>query len=124
MEESASRIATSSLGIDTRPEQLKAFCDRHHIAHGFASFADALAWGEFDAVTNVTPDAAHYPTTLPILAAGKHILCEKPLALTTGDALAMVRACEKAGVVMATNHHLRNAATHRKMRELIMALMA
>ncbi|MEZ5825722.1 MAG: hypothetical protein R3C97_13565 [Geminicoccaceae bacterium] len=35
--------------------------------------------GFFDAVANVTPDAVHHATTLPVLAAGKHILCEKPL---------------------------------------------
>jgi len=42
-------------GIDTRPEQLADFCARHHIAKGFASIDEAIAWGEFDAVTNVTP---------------------------------------------------------------------
>jgi 1,5-anhydro-D-fructose reductase (1,5-anhydro-D-mannitol-forming) len=54
-------------------------------------------------------------------AAGKHVLCEKPLALTLEDAKGMVQACRDAGVVMATNHHLRNAATHRKLRELVRA---
>jgi 1,5-anhydro-D-fructose reductase (1,5-anhydro-D-mannitol-forming) len=46
-------------------------------------------------------------------------LCEKPLALNLDDAMAMVKACRDAGVVMATNHHLRNAATHRKIRDLV-----
>jgi 1,5-anhydro-D-fructose reductase (1,5-anhydro-D-mannitol-forming) len=49
------------------------------------------------------------------------VLCEKPLALTLVDAREMVAACDAAGVVMGTNHHLRNAATHRKMKELIEA---
>ena len=57
----------------------------------------------------------------PQRAAGKHVLCEKPLALTLADARAMVAACRKAGVVMGTNHHLRNAATHRAMRDAIAA---
>jgi len=56
---------------------------------------------------------------LAAAAAGKHVLCEKPLALNLGDALAMLKACRDAGVVMATNHHLRNAATHRKIRDLV-----
>ena len=47
------------------------------------------------------------------------MLCEKPLALTLADARAMVVACRERGVVMGTNHHLRNAATHRAMREAI-----
>jgi len=44
-------------------------------------------------------------------AAGKHVLCEKPLALNLTDARHMVEACKAAGIVMGTNHHLRNAAT-------------
>jgi 1,5-anhydro-D-fructose reductase (1,5-anhydro-D-mannitol-forming) len=47
------------------------------------------------------------------------VLCEKPLALSLEGARTMVAAAAAAGVVMGTNHHLRNAATHRRMRELI-----
>ena len=97
-------------GIDTRPEQLAAFCAKHKIGKGFASLDEALAWGEFDAVTNVTPDAAHYATTMPILAAGKHILCEKPLATNEADADAMADAAAKAGVVNMVNLSYRNVA--------------
>ena len=57
----------------------------------------------------------------PRLRPGKHVLCEKPLALSLADAREMVAACARAGVVSGTNHHLRNAATHGKIRELIRA---
>jgi predicted dehydrogenase len=97
-------------GIDTRPAQLAAFQEKHGIAHGFASIDAALAWGEFDAVTNVTPDAAHFATTMPVLAAGKHILCEKPLATNEADADAMAAAAAKAGVVNMVNLSYRNVA--------------
>ena len=72
-----------------------------------------------------TPSTSPPPTSCtatrssPRLPAGKHVLCEKPLALTLADARAMVAECRKRGVVMGTNHHLRNAATHRAMREAI-----
>jgi len=52
-------------------------------------------------------------------ASGKHVLCEKPLALSIHDALAIIEACRRADVVLATNHHLRNAATHRAIRQLV-----
>jgi len=68
-----------------------------------------------------TTNELHKAQTLAAAAARKHVLCEKPLALKVADAREMVAACAKAGVVMATNHHLRNAATHRKIRELIRA---
>jgi 1,5-anhydro-D-fructose reductase (1,5-anhydro-D-mannitol-forming) len=58
---------------------------------------------------------------LAAIQAGKHVLCEKPLAMSQADANAMVKAARQAGVVMATNHHLRNAATHRAMRDAIAA---
>ncbi len=95
-------------GIDTRPEQLAAFQATHGIARGFAALDEALAWGNFDAVTNVTPDAAHHATTLPILAAGKHVLCEKPLATSAAHAEAMAAAAARAGVVAMVNLTYRN----------------
>ena len=83
-------------GIDPRPEVLAAFQAVHGIGRGFASLEAALDWGGFDAVTNVTPDAAHFATTMPCLAAGKHVLCEKPLATKAADAQAMADAAVAA----------------------------
>jgi len=90
-------------GIDSRPDVLAAFTAAHGIGRGFASLDAALEWGGFDAVANVTPDAAHFATTLPCLAAGKHVLCEKPLATNAADAQAMADAAEAAGVVGMVN---------------------
>jgi predicted dehydrogenase len=95
-------------GVDTRAEALGAFCDRHGIANRFHRLEDALKWGAFDAVANVTPDAAHAATTMPLLAAGRHVLCEKPLATTYADALAMAAAAAGAGVVNMVNLSYRN----------------
>ena len=90
-------------GIDQRPDVLAAFQAAHGIARGFATLEAALDWGRFDAVTNVTPDAAHFATTMPCLAAGKHVLCEKPLATNASDAQAMADAAVAAGVVAMVN---------------------
>lgn len=95
-------------GIDTNAERLGAFNAQHGIPNGFASVADALAWGQFDAVSNVTPDPVHYPTTLPMLAAGKHVLCEKPLAANFPHAAEMAAAAATAGVVNMVNLTYRN----------------
>jgi predicted dehydrogenase len=106
-------------GIDTRPEGLAAFQHTHNIPNGFASVQDALAWGEFDAVTNVTPDAAHYATTLPFLAAGKHVLCEKPLATNAAHAEEMATAAAKAGVVNMVNLTYRNVPALQRAAEMV-----
>jgi 1,5-anhydro-D-fructose reductase (1,5-anhydro-D-mannitol-forming) len=72
-----------------------------------------------DAVYISTTNELHKAQTLAAAKAGKHVLCEKPLALNLADARDMVDACRQAGVVMGTNHHLRNAGTHRAMRQAI-----
>jgi predicted dehydrogenase len=106
-------------GIDTRPAQLAAFQEAHGIPHGFASVDEALKWGEFDAVTNVTPDAAHYATTLPFLAARKHVLCEKPLATSAADAEAMATAAAMAGVVNMVNLSYRNVPALQHAAQMV-----
>ena len=80
---------------------------------------NALLDSGIDAVYISTTNELHYRQTLAAAKAGKHVLCEKPLALTSADARAMVAACKDAGVVMGTNHHLRNTGQHRAMREAI-----
>ncbi len=95
-------------GVDVNPEALATFQSDFGIAHGFASVEDAIAWGQFDAASNVTPDAIHRRTTLPLLAAGKHVLCEKPLATSQEDAEEMARAAAAAGVVNMVNLTYRN----------------
>jgi predicted dehydrogenase len=95
-------------GVDTSIERLDAFCDKHGIPNRFTSLDEALAWGAFDAATNVTPDAAHHATTMPLLAAGKHVMCEKPLAANRADAEEMAGAAEAAVVVNMVNLTYRN----------------
>jgi len=106
-------------GVDVNAEQLAAFDKKHGVAHAFASVEEALAWGQFDAVSNVTPDRFHYATTMPLLAAGKHVLCEKPLATNAAHAVEMADAAAKAGVVNAVNLSYRNVPSMQKAAELV-----
>ncbi len=108
-------------GVDTRPDQLAVFCDKHGIANRFATLQAALDWGQFDAVTNVTPDAAHFATTMPVLAAGKHILCEKPLATHAAEAEEMALAAAKAGVVNMVNLSYRNVPALQEAAKMVRA---
>jgi predicted dehydrogenase len=110
---------TLAAGVDTRPGPLAAFAQKHGIRHSFNSLNDALAWGQFDAVTNVTPDAAHHATTLPLLAAGKHVLCEKPLATNALHATEMADAAARAGVVNMVNLSYRNVPALQKAAQMV-----
>jgi len=103
----------------------RAFAAAHDIPRAVDS-VDALlgdgggdGGGDIDAVYISTTNEKHRAQALAAVAAGRHVLCEKPLALTVADARAMVRAAADAGVVFATNHHLRNAGSHLAIKQLI-----
>ena len=97
------------------------FAEKHGIERTFTSLDDAIAWGEFDAVANVTSDRAHYPTTMKLIEAGKHQFCEKPLAENHIQALEMTEAAEAAGLVNMVNLTYRNVAALQRARELVRA---
>lgn len=106
--------------IDVDEVVVRAFAARHGIPLTFTSLDDAIAWGEFDAVANVTPDAIHHPTTLKLLAAGKHVFCEKPLAETYAKAAEMADAVEKSGLVGMVNLTYRNVAQLQVARQMVL----
>ncbi len=99
----------------------RAFAAAHAIPLATTELADVLGDPGIQAVYICTTNERHAAQTLAAAAAGKHVLCEKPLALTLAEAREMVRACGERGVVLGTNHHLRNAATHRAMRAAVAA---
>ena len=84
-----------------------------------ATLEDALAWGQFDAAMNVTPDSVHYPTTMKLLAAKKHVLCEKPLAENFALADEMATAADRAGLINMVNLSYRNVAEIQEARARI-----
>jgi predicted dehydrogenase len=107
-------------GVDVIPERLAAFCTEHKIDRQFPSVEEALAWGEFDAVANVTPDQVHHSTTMCAIAAGKHVFCEKPLATDATKAMEMTEAIEKSGRVGMVNFTYRNSAALQKGRQMVL----
>jgi predicted dehydrogenase len=107
--------------VDVLEGRVTAFCAEHGIARAFTSLDEAIAWGEFDAAANVTPDAEHYPTSMKLLRAGKHVFCEKPLAVTYADALEMTETAEAAGLIGMVNLSYRNVSEIQAMRQMVLA---
>jgi 1,5-anhydro-D-fructose reductase (1,5-anhydro-D-mannitol-forming) len=105
--------------FSTDPARGARYASEHQIPALHTSLAALLADPRVDAVYVSTTNQLHKEQTLAAAAAGKHVLCEKPLALSVADAREMIAACAAAGVVLGTNHHLREAASHRKIRELV-----
>ena len=100
-------------------ERAKAFAAEHDIRRSTTDLAALVGGDDIDAVYISTTNELHRDQALAAANAGKHALCEKPLALTLADARAIVHAYRTRGLMLGTNHHLRNAATHRAMREAI-----
>jgi predicted dehydrogenase len=86
---------------------------------GYSSVAELLERADLEAVSVCTPNASHAPATLEAAAAGKHVLCEKPLSLNLEECSAMIAAAQKVGVILQTGHHLRANWYVRKAKELI-----
>ena len=95
------------------------FAKAHNIPQVTDDLSTMLADADIAAVYISSTNEKHKDQALAAIAAGKHVLCEKPLAMTIEDAIEMVKAAERAGLVFATNHHLRNAGSHIKIKELI-----
>lgn len=95
-------------GCDIDPAKAKEFCQRHEIPQSFSDVGEMLKNLEVDAVTVVVPDRFHAAISLQCLKAGKHVLCEKPLAVNYSEARKMVAAANKAGVVHMVNFSYRN----------------
>ncbi len=86
--------------MDINAEAAKAHCDKYGTKKWTASLDELLALDEVDAVAVCTPTGTHKPIVLAAAKAGKHVLCEKPMAMKVADCEAMADACASAGVVL------------------------
>ena len=105
--------------LSSSRERGAAYAERHRIARAETDLDSLLSSPDIDAVYISTTNEKHRDQALAAIAAGKHVLCEKPLAMSVADARAMVHAAARKGVVFATNHHLRCAGTHRAAKAAI-----
>lgn len=73
---------------------------------------------DIDFVHIVTPNGLHAKYTIEVAKAGKHVLCEKPMAISSEECKEMIAACKKAGVLLGVNYRLHWEPHHVKMMEL------
>jgi predicted dehydrogenase len=88
--------------------QAAALADRYGVRAVETADVDRLIdSAAIDAVLIASPNPFHCPQTLRAAAAGKHVLVEKPLAMSVDEGSAMIEACHRAGVVLMPGHHHR-----------------
>jgi predicted dehydrogenase len=89
------------------PQRAQKFADRHHLATVHRSYDELLADPSIDAVYNPLPNALHAEWTLKALAAGKHVLCEKPFTSNEAEARQVAAAAAASGLVVMEAFHYR-----------------
>jgi predicted dehydrogenase len=92
--------------VEPNADSVRALCDAKGIALS-SDYADALNDPAVEAVVLATPHAMHGEQIEAAVAAGKHVFCEKPLALTRASAEKAVRLCADAGLVLGMGHERR-----------------
>jgi len=101
------------------PGKGEAFAREFGLARWHVDHQALCADPEVEAVYIATPNALHHPMVLAAAHAGKHVLCEKPLALTVEHAREMVEACARAGVLLRVGFYLRFEAVLERARTIV-----
>jgi predicted dehydrogenase len=96
----------------------EAFALRHGLPAAYGSYEELLADPDVDAVYNPLPNSLHGPWTLRAIAAGKHVLCEKPFASNAAEAARVADAAAASGLVVMEAMHYRYHPLVQRLREL------
>jgi 1,5-anhydro-D-fructose reductase (1,5-anhydro-D-mannitol-forming) len=105
--------------VSSNADHGQRFATDNGIATASTDLDAVLGRQDVDAVYISSRNDRHVEHSLAAVAAGKHVLCEKPMALDPDDAQRVLDAAVDARVIFAVNHHLPGAATHRAIRSLI-----
>ncbi len=101
------------------PEKTRAFAHKFNIPHCYASIEELVAAPDVEAIFVATPNADHHRMVLAAASAGKHVLCEKPLALAADHGREMVAACRAASVILRVAFQIRFEEILCRVREII-----
>lgn len=109
--------ARVAAAYDAYPPTLEAFCGKFGAAPA-ASAEDLLARADIQAVIIATPNHQHCEQTVAAASAGKHVFCEKPMALSLSDCDRMIAACQRAGVKLMVGQSTRLYPLCRRLLDL------
>jgi predicted dehydrogenase len=115
------------IGVDVRgvlgstAERGAARADALNVPRAYADLDEILADPSVQVVHVTSPNHLHVPQSSAILAAGKHVVCEKPLAMTASESAGLVAQAEASGRVNAVNFNIRFYPLHQHMRETVAA---
>ena len=117
--------ALRRIGVDVRgvlgssPARGRDRADALGVRLAYPTLADLLADDSVDVVHVTSPNDLHVEQALAALEAGKHVVCEKPLAMTAADSARLVEAAARTGLVNATNFNIRYYPLNQHAHELV-----
>ncbi|WP_164101362.1 Gfo/Idh/MocA family protein [Candidatus Laterigemmans baculatus] len=101
------------------PGELAAFCRTFAVERAYEDAFELLVDRDIDVVYIATPVCEHLPQTLAAARAGKHVLVEKPMAMTAAECDQMIEACQEAGVKLSVAYYRRFYPLVHRMQQLI-----
>jgi predicted dehydrogenase len=101
------------------PHNAERIAKDRNVPHAFESCRELLAGSDVDVVSIAAPPFTHHADVLAALAAGKHVICEKPFALSVEQAEEMLSAAQRAGTSSAVMHEFRWVPQRLAVKELI-----
>jgi len=104
-----------------REERAAETAERFGIPNAYGDWKRMLDEIECDVVSIVTPPYLHHEMTLASFERGRHVFCEKPFASNLAQAVEMVQAAERSGLVHAVDHEFRYRPARSRLKELIEA---
>ena len=113
-----SELMRFTRGVTLEPETVGDFAKAMNISIG-TSYEDVLADKSIDAVVLATPHTRHRAQVEAAAAAGKHVFCEKPFALSVADAKAAIAACRSAKVALGVGHNRRLWPSIVKLKQIV-----
>jgi 1,5-anhydro-D-fructose reductase (1,5-anhydro-D-mannitol-forming) len=99
----------------------EAFARKHGIAKVCNSLEEVLRDRGIDALYDATPDGLHAPNAVAAAEAGKHVLVEKPLAISLAAAATAIAACARHGVKLGVVYNQRHEEAHQQARRMVLA---
>jgi predicted dehydrogenase len=106
---------------DVSKERVKEAAEKYGAPNVFTDYEEMLKLDELQAISVCLPNVMHMPVTVAGLEAGKHVLCEKPLATNAEEALKMVEAAEKTGKTLAMSLNFRYQGASLTAKKIIEA---
>jgi predicted dehydrogenase len=105
--EALRRLGVNVTSLCDLPDRVRAAADKFGIPHAFGDYRELLRSPEVDVVHITSPNRFHCEMALAALRAGKHVICEKPLAMNTRETAKIVRLAQRSGRVFAVNYNVR-----------------